>query len=423
MKQKLFAMCAVAVLLLGMSACSKEDTPAPNNVNVQEQDLVGLWWDEFEYADVTEDNVPFSRVLLAVQANADHTGCIYLGVFNNTSDEPLAVYGGPEDAGFTWRLLANGNIVLGDPVTGEEYALTRSYGNGATDVPNTSLTYNDGSVQMNNGSYSGTLHKANGNLVDEVVKKLATGNALSTSAPVVTDLSTINVNYTASNGETLTGTLASNVKISIADGATVTLNNVTINGTNDSKYYWAGITCLGDATIILSGTNTVKGFYENYPGIQTAASKTLIINGTGSLTASSYGWGAGIGGGSGSGAACGNIEIQGGTITATSGEYGAGIGGGNNASCGNITISGGTVTATGGEDAAGIGGGRGYNNTYFSDCGTITITTGVTKVTATKGDGADNSIGAGKYCTCGTVTIGGVEGAITTSPYTYQPSN
>jgi hypothetical protein len=183
MKQKLFAMCAVAVLLLGMSACSKEDTPAPNNVNVQEQDLVGLWWDEFEYADVTEDNVPFSRVLLAVQANADHTGCIYLGVFNNTSDEPLAVYGGPEDAGFTWRLLANGNIVLGDPVTGEEYALTRSYGNGATDVPNTSLTYNDGSVQMNNGSYSGTLHKANGNLVDEVVKKLATGNALSTSAP------------------------------------------------------------------------------------------------------------------------------------------------------------------------------------------------------------------------------------------------
>ena len=452
MKQKLFAMCAVAVLLLGMSACSKEDTPAPNNVNVQEQDLVGLWWDEFEYADVTETGEPFSRVLLAVQANADHTGCIYLGVFNNTSDEPLAVYGGPEDAGFTWRLLANGNIVLGDPVTGEEYALTRSYGNGATDVPNTSLTYNDGSVQMNNGSYSGTLHKANGNLVDEVVKKLATGNALSTSAPVVTDLSTINVNYTASNGETLTGTLASNVKISIADGATVTLNNVTINGTNNSKYRWAGITCIGDATIILSGTNTVKGFFEDHPGIQTAASKTLIINGTGSLTASSYAYAAAIGGGSG--LACGNIEIQGGTITATSGGRGAGIGGGINANCGNITISGGNVTATGGNNGAGIGGGKrgnanfscgninisggtvtatggqgaagidggsGTNNSYESSCGTITITTDVTKVTATKGSDATNSIGAGQYGTCGTVTIGGNVGAITTSPYTYQP--
>ncbi len=271
---------------------------------------------------------------------------------------------------------------------------------------------------------------------------------------VATDLSTINANYTAQNGETLTGTLGANVKISIADGATVTLNNVTINGVNDSDYEWAGITCLGDATIILSGTNTVKGFYEDYPGIQAAAGKTLIINGTGSLTASSYDYAAAIGGGKG--VACGNIEIQGGTITATGGEYAAGIGGDFEATCGNITISGGTVTATGGEqaagigggrrgvndasscgnilisggtvtatggeEAAGIGGGRGNNsNTELSSCGTITITTGVTKVTATKGSGAPNSIGAGFFGTCGTVTIGGNEGAITTSPYTYQP--
>ena len=91
-------------------------------------------------------------------------------------------------------------------------------------------------------------------------------------------------------------------------------------------------------------------------------------------------------------------------------------------SCGNILISGGTVTATGGDDAAGIGGGRGNSNTESTSCGTITITTGVTKVTATKGSGAaPNSIGAGYFGTCGTVTIGGNVGAITTSPYTYQP--
>lgn len=227
---------------------------------------------------------------------------------------------------------------------------------------------------------------------------------------------------TATDGMTITGTLGVNKKISIADGATVTLDGVSINGVNDSNYEWAGITCLGDATIILSGTNTVKGFFGDYPGIQAAAGKTLIINGTGSLTASSYGRGAGIGAGSGSGLACGNIEIQGGTITATSGEYGAGIGGGNNSSWGNITISGGTVTATGGEEAAGIGGGRGYDTgSPLSSCGTITITTGVTKVTATKGEYATNSIGAGNFGTCGTVTIGGNVGAITTSPYTYQP--
>ena len=268
------------------------------------------------------------------------------------------------------------------------------------------------------------------------------------AAPPATYLSTINANYTASDGETLTGTLGANVKISIADGATVALNNVNINGTNDSNYGWAGITCEGNATIILSGTNTVKGFYEDYPGIQAAAGKTLIIKSIGSLTASSNGNGAGIGGGYK--IACGNIEIQGGTITATGGEFGAGIGSdfdatcgnitisggtvtatggqkaagigsGNNGTCNDITISGGTVTATGGNNAAGIGGGRGFNSDYLSSCGTITITTGVTKVTATKGSGADNSIGAGIDCTCGTVTIGGNEGAITTSPYTYQP--
>ena len=108
-------------------------------------------------------------------------------------------------------------------------------------------------------------------------KVLAAGKIYNINRDVATDLSTINANYTAPNGETLTGTLASNVKISIANGATVTLNNVTINGTNDSNYKWAGITCLGDATIILSGTNTVKGFYNEYPGIYVPEGKKLNI--------------------------------------------------------------------------------------------------------------------------------------------------
>lgn len=252
------------------------------------------------------------------------------------------------------------------------------------------------------------------------------------------NLSKLTAAYTAQNGDKLTGTLGSNVKISIADGATVTLDGVSINaGGSWTSGNYAGITCAGNATIILSGTNTVKGFNENYPGIQAAAGKTLTINGTGSLTASSNGYSAGIGGGSG--IACGNIEIQGGTIIATGGERGAGIGGAYNASWGNITISGGTVTATGGQygagigggrrhtanvscgnilisggtidatggaDAAGIGGGRGNNNNYKSSCGTITITSGVTSVTAKKGSGTgNNSIGAGTYGTCGAVTI------------------
>ena len=303
------------------------------------------------------------------------------------------------------------------------------------------------------GSETVTL-KYNGRLKVKSVTATSDAGAATPTGKTV-DLATLTADYEAQDGDVLTGTLAGNYKISIADGATVTLDGVTINGVNDSNYEWAGITCEGGATIILSGTNTVKGFYGDYPGIQAAADKTLTINGTGSLTASSYGYSAGIGGAKS--VACGNIEIQGGTITATGGQYGAGIGGGYNASWGNITISGGTVTAkgganaagigggrkggtgnfsggniiisggtitaTGGNNAAGIGGGRGQSGGIKSSCGTIEITTGVTQATATKGDDAPNSIGAGYLGTCGTVTIGGNDGAISESPYTYQPSN
>ena len=180
MKQIFLAMFAAAVLLLGMTGCSSVDNPSSNNVIVQEQDLIGLWWDEFEYAGETEAGMPFSRVLLAVKADADHTGCIYLGVFDSTSDEPLAIYGGPEDAGFKWRLLDDGRVLLSDPVTGESYALTRSaegdssFGNDMTDVSNTSISYDNGSVTVTNGSYTGELEKADAGQAADIEKTLST---------------------------------------------------------------------------------------------------------------------------------------------------------------------------------------------------------------------------------------------------------
>ena len=335
------------------------------------------------------------------------------------------------------------------------------------------------------------------------------------------DLSELTADYVARGRVVFKGELIAPVKISVDDGATVTLDGVTIEGVNDEKYKWAGITCLGDATIILKegSTNLVRGFHEDAPGIYIAEGKTLIIKGDGSLTASPvyykdtwtpyyyYGNGAAIGGGKN--APCGNIEIQGGNITAIGGYSAAGIGGGNgNSNCGTITISGGTVVTTGGGLAAGIGCGlasdcgtitisggsveatggsgsapaigsavgesncsgiiisggvvtatggaispgigsahspsvcgdiiisggtvtaTGYDYSpgigasgHGSDggtCGNITITDGVTLVTATKGEYAPNSIGAGANATCGTVTIGDmVTGSIPTSPYMY----
>ena len=277
------------------------------------------------------------------------------------------------------------------------------------------------------------------------------------------NLSAVTADYIAQDGEELTGTLGSNVKLSIANGAEVTLNNVTINGVSDDNYNWAGITCEGNATIILAdgSTNSVKGFYRGYSGIYVASGKTLTIkggtSGTGTLNASSNGGGAGIGCSIGTGLDCGNIEIQGGVITATggigscssnscgtitisggnvtatgnmgaaignggSGSCGnitisggivdatsmqcAGIGGGNEGTCGNITISGGSIKATGGVYCAGIGGGNGdSSDSNKGKRGTITITNGVTKVEATKGLKAPNFIGKGLYSDCGTVTV------------------
>lgn len=74
-KSRLLTALAFAALLLGVTAACNRD-PIP--IEVLEKELVGMWWDEYEYHDVTEDGVPFDRVLLFVGANEDHTGYLYL---------------------------------------------------------------------------------------------------------------------------------------------------------------------------------------------------------------------------------------------------------------------------------------------------------------------------------------------------------
>ena len=240
------------------------------------------------------------------------------------------------------------------------------------------------------------------------------------------DLATVQSDQKVYDGMVVTGTLNTAsypVKITIANNATVTLRNANISGIDNSNYSWAGITCEGNAAIILEGENTVKGFYNEYPGLFVPATSILTIDGEGSLNASSNGFGAGIGGGY-YGASCGVINIQGGNITATGGKYSAGIGSSHHNSCSHIIVSGGTINATGGEHAAGIGSGWGGNGSYAADvssCGAISITNGVTSVTATKGSETPNSIGAGYNGTCTSVAIGNMVGAVERSPYNYVP--
>ncbi len=195
----------------------------------------------------------------------------------------------------------------------------------------------------------------------------------------------------------LTGTGGENTHVSIADGATVTLSGVDI--TQSSSKSWAGITCLGDAVIILEEgtTNNVKGG-TRFSGIYVPQNKTLTIRGSGSLNVTGGRYGAGIGNGRNQNN-CGNIIIEGGNITANGGNRGAGIGTGENCRCGYIIIRGGNVTATGGSMSAGIGGGEN------GVCGDITIGEGVTRVIATMGSGASDPVGIGYGGSCGNVSV------------------
>lgn len=174
MNRIIISLLAVCFLLAGVTGCQKTV-----NIKELEKELVGVWWDEYPYSDVTEEDVPFSNVLLAIIADEDHTGCIYLAVFDDAHSAPLAVYGGPKDAGFQWRLLENGSVELIASDSGENVVLTRAdadsgsnYGNDMTNVSNTNVTYTDGNMTASNGNYSGTLTKADPNKQDDINKKL-----------------------------------------------------------------------------------------------------------------------------------------------------------------------------------------------------------------------------------------------------------
>lgn len=207
------------------------------------------------------------------------------------------------------------------------------------------------------------------------------------------NLNTVTTNITVKDKTILTGKTTNGITI---EGTEVVLCNADISSSSSSA-----ITCSGNVTIHLVGTNKLTTSQKNECGIQVGNSNTasVTIDGDGSLEATGADYGAGIGGEYN--VNCGNIVINGGTVTATGGKFGAGIGSGydSNSKCGNITISGGTITATGGNYAAGIGSG------CKSSCGNITINGGT--VTATGGDyGA--GIGSGyNQSSCGNITITG----------------
>ena len=198
------------------------------------------------------------------------------------------------------------------------------------------------------------------------------------------------------------------------DKVEVTLKDVNIDASSRSEAA-VSVTGKGDTNIELDGDNALKSG-DRHAGLEhnkTDTSGKLTIqdeNNDGSLNATGGLRGAGIGGGE---AQNGQVTITGGDITATAGSTaatyqtfggGAGIGGGDGGAGkggkGDVEITGGTITATG-VYGAGIGGGR-------SADGDVTISGGTIKkaesLSPTNPGGA--GIGGGYYGD-GRVTITG----------------
>ena len=192
MKQKFLAMFAAAVVLLGLTGCTAVDNPSTPDTSILEQSLVGLWWEEFEYADVTENGKPFNRALIVVEANADHTGYVALAVFDDEFNEPLEIYGGPKDAPFTWQVTPEGRIILTDPNTGTSMmpSHTRGKGNHGSfvDISQIEMNYTSGNVTFSNASHKGSLTKdksgTNGLIQDWMAKSTLPPACITDSIPV-----------------------------------------------------------------------------------------------------------------------------------------------------------------------------------------------------------------------------------------------
>lgn len=297
----------------------------------------------------------------------------------------------------------NGNALY---VTGLTVSTIASSFNAALNTPGTDVYMALPSIQNTNVTLTAT---ANGAEYKTTLKKQSFKRGkyypmtltVERKSSSKIDLSKLTSHITLMDGDELTGTLdgtTQRVKLTIADGATVTLNDAQILGAESNQYQdqWAGITCAGNATIILKGTNQVVSFNRYRAAIQAGpVGSTLTIKGDGNLTVGrteNHNCETAIG--SSGNIPCGNIMIEGGNITATAGD-GTAIGSTTYGSCGNITITGGTVTAFGAGEA-------GIGSSSFGSCGDITITGG--NIFA-QGSGRQAGIGSSYGGSCGNITI------------------
>ena len=293
---------------------------------------------------------------------------------------------GKDAAGIGGGLGADGGTVVinGGNVTVTSNNDGAGIGGGKNGTGGT-LTVNGGSVSVQGYQYGSTSPGVGGGVGATQHGKLYVGDYVSVMAGNRSNQ--MSERTPDANGEiALAGEIffsfASTKPVSVSyldtDGVVKYVNCVIIaSGTVQLSNGWyaatssvnipSGLTVLDDVKLIIADGATVTvtaGTAYGKAGISVGAGNSLTVYsqeaGTGVLNATGYDSGAGIGGNNG--VACGSVTINGCTVNATGGSSGAGIGGGYTGAGGIIVVNGGEVHATGGgSNTPGIGGGFGSN--------------------------------------------------------------
>ena len=190
--EKKFLMVVALLWAVVFTSCSDKDDNGTRSQQELEESIIGLWQEEFEYKDVTEDGKPFNRALIVVETKADHTGYVALAVFDDEFNEPLEVYGGPKDAPFTWQVTAQGHITLSVPNAGPtmKSAHRSSDGSHSNFVDIGQIKMNcapSGDITFSNSSHEGSLSKTsdkNGLIHEWMAKSTLPRACITDSIPV-----------------------------------------------------------------------------------------------------------------------------------------------------------------------------------------------------------------------------------------------
>ena len=190
--EKKFLMVVALLWAVVFTSCSDKDDNGTRSQQELEESIIGLWQEEFEYKDVTEDGKPFNRALIVVETKADHTGYVALAVFDDEFNEPLEVYGGPKDAPFTWQVTAQGHITLSVPNAGPTMKSARRSSDGShsnfVDIGQIKMNCApSGDITFSNSSHEGSLSKTsdkNGLIHEWMAKSTLPRACITDSIPV-----------------------------------------------------------------------------------------------------------------------------------------------------------------------------------------------------------------------------------------------